>query len=335
MFRKRMENNCKNESKNRSKAEPGLSGIGKKTVGSLLAAALLCGLSGCSVAVIPQKLFDVSTSYFNNYEAQGKGDLYLVSGTVHQAEDDNAVIVWTKTEKEQSIPVKGELSRRDGEIKLIYEAPDKTVTVLADSSQSAQDRIEFDTELKVGEGKGVFRFEGENAVFDFHVSFGGLTSGLNYLVSSDDEEDYDGDIGEEIEGNHDGETEDGADREEAKRLIDSYSGTFAADSKSQTVLKFNFAEKTKVKLDADLSADQESLGGMTLGRFQLYYVSENGKTVTVLEHNETDHALSGFHWESHYSEEIVFPEGVTEIILGSVSGENYRINLKIRVYEVE
>lgn len=162
-------------------------------------------LSGCGVRICMADentdressvgFFHVQTSYYERYSMDRKGDSCKVKGTLHQAaDDDNAVLTYiTAADGGGSVSVTGSMKCTEGNLRLVYMAPDGTETLIADGTDR---KINAQVNVEEGEGSIGFTSEGEGAVCDFGIKMktdGGVT--LDSIMERERIED-----GESIEG---------------------------------------------------------------------------------------------------------------------------------------
>lgn len=111
------------------------------------------------------KIFNVSSSYFDNYTSGQFNSAYIVKGTLHKEDDENTIITHIRAEKDIEITITGSLSS-GVDTELVYVAPDGTETKIADNSSEI-----FEVTLNVVSGDGTVKFKGEPAIYDFEVQF--------------------------------------------------------------------------------------------------------------------------------------------------------------------
>lgn len=128
----------------------------KKTI--LCAIGMLALLAGCAANLYSE------TSYFDGFSAENTDTTYTVKGTVHQMEDDNATVAYLRASQDAEITVKGTMKQTEGDIQLLYIAPDGTQTLLQENENES-----VDVTFKVPQGEGCIRFSGENAVYRFEL----------------------------------------------------------------------------------------------------------------------------------------------------------------------
>lgn len=178
----------------------------KITVFTMIACMLL---SGCGAGVpAPGKnagILNVHTSYFDDYSMDKDENTCKVRGTVHQAADDrNGVITCVTAEGGNgSIAVTGSMECTEGNIRLLYMAPDGTETLIAEGIDG---KIDAQVDVAEGEGNICFASDGKSAVCRFDIKmeagecvrFSGSmeeTEGMEETESMEDVEDI-GDTGD-------------------------------------------------------------------------------------------------------------------------------------------
>lgn len=316
----------------------------KKSVFVIIVCCVLLG-AGCA----SEKVFNTSTSYFNNFMARGglgEGDLYTVSGTVHQSVTD-AHLLYIQPKQEMEITVEGYMDREEGDIRLVYVREDGTEIPVAQNG--GKKRTDISSNVKLSEGMGYFAFTGDGAVYEFELTFSGLDENLlEYMGQT-----YSGDGGsgmvteslgsgadehlEDIPGIADsldsddgnGESaEDGADEDSLVQL-GSTKLTLSRVDEALTVLKVFREEEGEVFLNADIVVKQKQTP-LTLGEFRLFYRTQDAEETVMIEHEGKDRGLGGFEWQGHYSESVTLPAGETEIVLEQIKGRNYQMEISVR-----
>ncbi len=138
----------------------------------LIMVLLMAGCSSNSTDLSSQennrnKIFNVSSSYFDNFTSEQIGNAYIVKGTVHKENDENAIIIHIQAEKNIELRISGTLEKSSGaDTELVYAAPDGTETKIADNFSET-----FEMTLNATIGDGTVRFKGEPAVYNFEVEF--------------------------------------------------------------------------------------------------------------------------------------------------------------------
>lgn len=126
-------------------------------------------------AVGERAFFNSSSSYFDRYSSKTTDKGRVSEGTVHQENDGNAVLAQVTASEDTVITVTGTLDREEGDIRLVYAAPDGAETLIAGNDVDI-----VDVELPVKKGTGVIRFDGNQAVCNFELLLG-AADGVTYL----------------------------------------------------------------------------------------------------------------------------------------------------------
>ena len=130
-----------------------------------------------------------NSTYFNNYTSEDKEEEYVMKGQIHHAveDDEDACAVWVHGDQDTEVHVTGTFEKKkksEGNLELVYIDPDGGRMVVA-----GEDTGDIDLTIKVKQGDGQFRFEGENAVYNFELHFS-KAEGVVYSWSGmDDVED--------------------------------------------------------------------------------------------------------------------------------------------------
>lgn len=153
----------------------------KRVIAVFLTMALL--MTGCSLHSTDissdesnnNKIFNVSSSYFDYFTSKQTENAYVVEGTVHNENDENAILIHIQAEKNTEIHISGTVEKSSGaDTKLVYVDPDGTETKITDSSSET-----FEMTLSVITGDGTVMFKGEPSVCDFVIQFESLDE-VNY-----------------------------------------------------------------------------------------------------------------------------------------------------------
>lgn len=161
----------------------------RKTVIFTMAACML--LSGCGIRIaIPGEesaaeyswgIFDEQSTYFDRYSVEKDENTCRVRGTIHQAADDqNCGLTSVRSEGGTgSLTVTGRMNSTDGNIRLLYIAPDGTQTLIAEGT----DR-KMDVQIDVAEGEGEISFASDDkgSVCSFNIK---MEAGRNVSFSGD------------------------------------------------------------------------------------------------------------------------------------------------------
>lgn len=123
-------------------------------------------------------------NYFSSYTSRQKDETYQTSGNVH-LKDKKTLTMLEATDNAQ-ITVTGKLNPIEGDISLRYQAPDGTVTTLADSSGIADNSTIFINQpLDIPAGNGEIYFTGNCADAMFDIGFS-LSDNVRYYYSNTD-----------------------------------------------------------------------------------------------------------------------------------------------------
>lgn len=122
-------------------------------------------------------------SYYYNFESKKADQNYVLSGTYYQNRSVKG-LVNAEVLRETDLSVTGTLKCTKGSIKLIFQAPDGTETVLL-KCENGEDTEELSVNLTVTApaGKSVFYFSGTDSVCDFKLAFS-LPEHVSYYLST-------------------------------------------------------------------------------------------------------------------------------------------------------
>lgn len=128
-------------------------------------------------------------NYFSSYTSRQKDETYQTSGNVH-LKDKKTLTMLEATDNAQ-ITVTGKLNPIEGDISLLYQAPDGTVTTLADSSGIVDNSTIFINQpLDIPAGNGEIYFTGNCADALFDIGFS-LSDNVRYYYSNTDNSNTD------------------------------------------------------------------------------------------------------------------------------------------------
>lgn len=117
-------------------------------------------------------------NYFSSYTSRQKDETYQTSGNVHLK--DKKTLTMLEAADDAQITVTGKLNPIEGDISLLYQAPDGTVTTLADSSGIADNSTIFINQpLDIPAGTGEIYFTGNCADAMFDIGFS-LSDNVRY-----------------------------------------------------------------------------------------------------------------------------------------------------------
>lgn len=204
---------------------------------AIFTAAACILLSGCGIGIaipgneaaveLSRGFFNEHSTYFDRYSSRKNENICRVRGTIHQAADDQngGLTCVTAEGGSGSLMVTGSMDCRDGNIKLIYVAPDGAETLIAEGT----DR-KLDAQIDVAEGEGGIRFasDGKSAVCAFDIK---MEAGENVNFSGDMEE---GESPEDIESMEGMESPEDAEPMESPERAESVEGVESTkDAESQ------------------------------------------------------------------------------------------------------
>lgn len=117
-------------------------------------------------------------NYFSSYTSRKKDETYQTNGNVHLK--DKKTLTMLEAADDAQITVTGKLNPIEGDISLLYQAPDGTVTTLADSSGIADNSTIFINQpLDIPAGTGEIYFTGNCADAMFDIGFS-LSDNVRY-----------------------------------------------------------------------------------------------------------------------------------------------------------
>ncbi len=160
----------------------GIRCMGKKIFVPLCACAMLFSLMGCTAAASAEasgscreetsvRVFKYNSGYYDNYTVQKSDEAFEASGTVYMKDSRATVLQEVSVKEDADISVQGNISGIKGDIRLVYEAPDGTQTVIADGENYV-----FDTTVALHKGEGSILFAGsgkrESCDFDLRITCG-------------------------------------------------------------------------------------------------------------------------------------------------------------------
>lgn len=248
-------------------------------------------------------LFNSSSSYFDHYEETWDGNVCRVQGEVHIAEDDNTGILTVTPEEDLTIHITGNFRKNKGEMQLVYEAPDGTSTVLAESGTGDKDQTDVDLPFTLKAGKGQFKLLGRHSVYTFDLTFSDLPP---------------------VSQNHTG-------NKITQTAAGSFKGRYDNVSSPVVLMEADLKEAEDVKVTARIHVRNSKYKKMVLGKFDLSYETSEGDTITIIDHNSVETADGGYEWKDLFVKEGTLPAGSTKLVLSGVEGENYTIELDVSV----
>ena len=128
-------------------------------------------------------------NYFSSYTSRKKDETYQTNGNVHLK--DKKTLTMLEASNDAQITVTGKLNPIEGDISLLYQAPDGTVTTLADSSGIADNSTIFINQpLDIPAGTGEIYFTGNCADALFDIGFS-LSDNVRYYYSNTDNSNTD------------------------------------------------------------------------------------------------------------------------------------------------
>lgn len=152
----------------------------KQIIASICALLLLTGCASNSMDEsfhenTGSKIFNVDTSYFDNYTHEQTDTAYIITGRVIQKNDENAIVINIHAEESKTVNVSGTLTKVSGDdIELVYVPEDGEEVKIADNASTS-----YDAAITISKGDGRIIFMGENAVYDFEIELE-LTDGVSY-----------------------------------------------------------------------------------------------------------------------------------------------------------
>ncbi|WP_125143755.1 hypothetical protein [Clostridium transplantifaecale] len=248
-------------------------------------------------------LFNSSTSYFDNYEEKWDGTVFRVQGEVHIAEDDNTGILTVNPQDDTEIHITGNFRKNKGEMRLVYEAPDGTSTVLAKSGTGENKQTDVDLPFTIKAGEGQFKLLGKNSVYTFDLTFTDIPpASINHSDSK-------------IPGTAAG----------------SFKGRYTDVTSPVVLMEADLKEAESVKVTARIHVKSNKSQKMVLGKFNLAYESSEGEIIPIIDHNAVETADGGYEWKDTFIKEGTLPAGSTKLVLSGIEGENYTIELDVTV----
>lgn len=155
------------------------------TVGSTAetASGLIAEIDGAADGTEKENSRSKDQSYYSNFESKQVDQNYALSGTYYQNRSVKG-LVNAEVLKESDLSITGTLKCTKGGIKLIFQAPDGTETVLLEC-ENGQDSEETAVYLTVTApaGKNIFYFTGTDSVCDFNLEFG-MPDHVSYYLST-------------------------------------------------------------------------------------------------------------------------------------------------------
>ncbi len=287
-------------------------------------AILISSCISCICITACSSSSSITGSYFNNYTAGKIDGEYKMSGTAHVS--DTLPIFYVEALESTSISIYGELKNitGSGDVQLVYVDSNDKATVLLDGSVSDGGTLTVGTSVSFDEGAGRLEFRGDHVKFKMKLT----------LTNIDWEKfDYFGSGGSSKDEREDRQRI--SDNQKERRL-NKISVSYTAGDEEHTVFTTDLdqAERMNVKLKVTVVSDDDN-GSMTFNGFHLFYRTEDGKTIDVVEHKERDFAMGGFEWQDRFEQEIELPEGTSQLIFISRDGENYKITLDIKTSILE
>ena len=91
------------------------------------------------------------------------------------------------------------------------------------------------------------------------------------------------------------------------------------------------ADDTTVTISAGIEVTSRNEEKMEFRGFDLFYQTDSGDEIKVLEYETDETALGGYTWQDHFNRQILLPAGTNELYFRNHDGSNYRIELNIKV----
>ena len=320
----------------------------KKTMGLLwgVVGLLLLGCAGCS-----SEAEKVAETHFSQYNATEESDEYQVAGTIYQSAEEDGVLFYIQPLLDQRLHLEGTMTQQQGNLQLVYVAPDGSETVLHDSRNGSDESVIVDFSAVTGIGS--IRFLGENGIFDFDLTLTGFsTDSMAYiggklpalhetkgtlpftpkeeqektkqeaaLVAAPQQTEQQAELGPLPQ------MEDGKVLAEVQELR-------TQTGSEQTVLSLELEEETPVVLEAELYANQT--GDVSeVTEVWLEARMADGAVLPLLQSSAKDDQGQTHEWRGKYHHAVTLPKGVTEFVLSPIEGESTQVGLTLTVDEGE
>ena len=123
-------------------------------------------------------------NYFSSFSSWQKDETYMTSGNVHLK--DKKTLTVLEAADDAQITVTGNLNPMEGDMSLLYQSPNGTVTTLADSRDITDNNTIFiNQSLEIPAGTGEVYFTGNRAAAMFDIGFS-LSDNVHYYYSNND-----------------------------------------------------------------------------------------------------------------------------------------------------
>lgn len=262
----------------------------------VMLSVLMVGCSIRSQETRSNQIWNVETSYFDNYACSQSPTAYHAEGTIHQATDHNGIVAWIQAEEDCTIEINGTMQEKRGNLQLVYIAPDGTETLITENTNNA-----IDTTITVLAGEGTIQFKGENAVYDFQLQFS-LNDSVRYNAEKVKTEQEDVTLEMEALGEPTVQAEDWS--EKNKRILtkvygDNFKMAYSMDGINGTTDEDNFLcdfSKLNLQLESNCVLLSQETGDGTertiqyeikvlSGQCAIMYDNESGDSTTIWSGN--------------------------------------------------
>lgn len=277
---------------------------------------LLSCLSGCG------GISSGRTSYYSSFTAGGENDRYEISGKARLA--DSAPLAYIEALEETSVKLEGELESISGEVQLVYVMPDNKEEILFDSNSNTagHEAGSLNGDIRIREGNGYLEFRGKESSMKFELTISGIDRDkITYLsVSKKSEKQAE------------------AQESEAETKRDKHSpaekkAVFTDEDTEEVILDTALIDDTEMNISAGIKVTNINEEKMEFRGFDLFYKTDAGDEIKVLEYETDEMAIGGYTWKDRFSREVLLPAGTNELFFRNHEGSNYQIELNIRVKE--
>lgn len=294
----------------------------------LILAALLSIMMSVLAACDGNHFFNADTGYYSNFMAEGEGREYEISGSAQVV--DRLGLLYISAIEDADVNLTGELKSITGEIQIVYINQDNEETIVYDSSNGSQKgKLNLNTNINLKKGEGRLEFRGKDTAFKFDLLFADIDEDKFEYFSAEKKSKSD-------ENEKDSESGDisGSNAEEDFKLLQEVSVIYTDKDDNCSVLDTSLDHNTKIKvlIEAGVS-NADDKDSLSFSGFHLFYKTEDGDVVEVLNYKSDEFAMGGYEWQDGCVREIDLPKGVNNLIYNSYKGTNYETKLNIRVLE--
>ena len=255
----------------------------------------------------------VRTGYYSSFTAKGEEDTYEMSGKARIA--DTVPLAYIDSLEETTVKLTCGLILLWGDALLLYVTPDREETVIFDSRSAGHMTETLSIDIRINKGSGYLEFRGKDTTLKFDITLNGIDRDKISRLSVEKKTEK-GKASEENSGNA------GTGKTKA---------VFTDEDTEEEILDTALADDTTVTISAGIEVTSRNEEKMEFRGFDLFYQTDSGDEIKVLEYETDETALGGYTWQDHFNRQILLPAGTNELYFRNHDGSNYRIELNIKV----